>query len=360
MENRIGTLVPKMSVAGTRRDARGANRPLNEFSHSLASPLSAATVRGEESMSRIAAFLFTLVLLLAPASAATKAAKKPKTPSRSTTPAKPESPGIARPFPVDDNDPSVFPVVAAESVILCDATTGRVLYEKNADQIRAVASTQKLLTALVLAEAGDLYSQVRVEHEDTLCEPTKLGLKAGESYRRYDLLKILLIKSMNDVARCLARDNAGSVEAFATKMNAKAREIGMRNSRFVNPNGLTAPNQYSTARDMARLALFAYRNRVIRGIVSQPTLTWRSPAGKTTVFENTNKLMKYLGVCNGMKTGYTEAAGHCLVSSASEGGRQLVAVVLGDKRRDAIWTDSYRMLNWGLYQLKNQPAGTSN
>jgi D-alanyl-D-alanine carboxypeptidase len=98
---------------------------------------------------------------------------------------------------VDENDPSVFPVVAADSVILCDAVTGRVLYEKNPDQPRAVASTQKLLTALVIAEAGDLSAKVRLEREDGLCEPTKLGLKDGETYCRYDLLKILLIKSMN-------------------------------------------------------------------------------------------------------------------------------------------------------------------
>lgn len=302
-------------------------------------------------MSRLAAFILSLALLLAPADAATK-----KKPSRSTSPSKPESPGVARPFPMDDNDPSVFPVVAAESVILCDAATGRVLYSKNPDQIRAVASTQKLLTALIIADEGNLSAKVRVEREDGMCEPTKLGLKGGETYRRYDLLKILLIKSMNDVARCLARDNAGSIEAFADKMNAKAREIGMRHSHFVNPNGLTEPGQYSTARDMARLAMFAYRSRVLRGIVSQRTLTWTSADGKTTVFENTNKLMKYLGICNGMKTGYTEASGHCLVSSASEGGRHLVAVVLGDRRREAIWVDSYRMINWGLYQLKNQPA----
>ena len=308
-------------------------------------------------MSRLAAFFFTLALLLAPASADAKTAKKSSAPSRSTSPSKPESPGVARPFAVDDNDPSVFPEVAAESVILCDASTGRVLYEKNPDQLRAVASTQKLLTALVIAEGGDLSARVRVEREDGICEPTKLGLKAGETYRRYDLLKILLVKSMNDVARCLARDNAGSIEAFAEKMNAKAREIGMRNSHFVNPNGLPAADQHSSARDMARLALFAYRNRILRGIVNQRTITWQYADGKTAVFENTNKLMKYLGLCNGMKTGYTEAAGHCLVSSASDGGRHLVAVVLGDRRRDSIWVDSYRMLNWGFYQMKNQPAG---
>jgi D-alanyl-D-alanine carboxypeptidase (penicillin-binding protein 5/6) len=333
---------------------------MTRFVRCLASPLSTATVPQDYYMRRIAAFLFTLALLLAPASTEAKTAKKPTPAPRSTSPTKPESPGIARPFPVDDNDPSVFPEVAAASVILCDASTGRVLYEKNSDQLRGVASTQKLLTALVIAEAGDLSAQVRVEAEDGMCEPTKLGLKAGETYRRYDLLKILLIKSMNDVARCLARDNAGSIDAFAAKMNAKAREIGMRHSHFVNPNGLTDANQYSSARDMARLALFAYRNRVLRGIVSQRTIAWRSPSGKTTVFENTNKLMKYLGICNGMKTGYTEAAGHCLVSSATEGGRHVVAVVLGDHRRESIWTDSYRMINWGLYQLKNQPAGGSN
>ncbi|MEO6788571.1 MAG: D-alanyl-D-alanine carboxypeptidase family protein [Chthoniobacteraceae bacterium] len=303
-------------------------------------------------MIRLATFLFSLALLLAPSEAATR---KKSSGSQSN----PESPGIARPFAADDNDPSVFPEVAAQSVILCDAATGRVLYEKNADQPRQVASTQKLLTALIVAEAGDLSSKVHVEREDGICEPTKLGLKGGESYRRYDLLKVMLIKSMNDVARCLARDNAGSIEAFADKMNAKAREIGMRNSHFVNPNGLPVPGQHSSARDMARLALFAYRNRIIRGIVSQKTLTWQYPNGKTAVFENTNKLLKYIGICNGMKTGYTEGAGHCLVSSATDGGRHLIAVVLGDHRRDYIWQDSYRLFNWGFYQLKNMPAASN-
>ncbi len=305
-------------------------------------------------MTRIAAFFLSLALLLSPASAATR-----KPPSRATSPSAPETPGVVRPFAMDDNDPTVFPEVAAESVILCDASTGRVLYEKNADQPRAVASTQKLLTALIIAEAGDLSSNVRVDKTDGLCEPTKLGLKGGETYRRYELLKVLLIKSMNDVARCLARDNAGSIDAFADKMNAKARAIGMRNSNFINPNGLHAPGQHSTARDMARLALFAYRNRVIRGIVNDKTLEWHYPDGRVTVFENTNKLLKYLGLCNGMKTGYTEAAGHCLVSSASDGGRHLIAIVLGDRRREFIWVDSYRLFNWGFHQLKNMPAGNN-
>ncbi len=318
----------------------------------LAPPPADATVRKNHFMSRFAAFLLSLALLLAPASAATK-----KTPSKKSSPSKPESPGVARPFPMDDRDPSVFPDIIAEAVILCDASTGRVLYEKNADQLRAVASTQKLLTALIIAEAGDLSAKVRVEKVDGMCEPTKLGLKGGETYRRYDLLRILLIKSMNDVARCLARDNAGSIEAFADKMNAKAREIGMKQSNFVNPNGLNAAGQHSTARDMARLALFVYRSRILRGIVNQKTITWQYPDGRTDIFENTNKLMKYLGICNGMKTGYTGPAGHCLVSSAADGGRHLICVVLGDRNRENIWEDSYRMFNWGFHQMKNMPAG---
>ncbi len=328
---------------------------MNPSVRPLASRSPAATLRPQNFMSRLAAIFLTLALLLAPASAATK-----KKPSQTSSATKPESPGIARPFAVDENDPSVFPEVSAQSVILCDAATGRVLYEKNPDQLRPVASTQKLLTALIIAEAGDLSAKVLVDRADGMCEPTKLGLKGGETYRRYDLLKVLLIKSMNDVARCLARDNAGSIEAFADKMNAKAREIGMRNSHFANPNGLPAPDQHSSARDMARLALFAYRNRILRGIVSQRTLAWQYADGRTAVFENTNKLLKYIGICNGMKTGYTEAAGHCLVSSASDGGRHLIAVVLGDHRRDYIWQDSYRLFNWGFHQMKNMPAAAAN
>jgi D-alanyl-D-alanine carboxypeptidase (penicillin-binding protein 5/6) len=164
---------------------------------------------------------------------------------------------------------------------------------------------------------------------------------------------------MNDVARCLARDNAGSVAEFAGKMNAKAHDIGMRRSNFVNPNGLTEPNQYSTARDMARLAMHVYRNRVLRGIMATRNLAWRTPSGKVTSYENTNKLLKYFGLSNGMKTGYTEAAGHCLVSSASEDGKHLICVVLGERKRDDIWNDSYKLLSWGFSQMKAPAAATT-
>ena len=238
------------------------------------------------------------------------------------------------------------PAVTAGSVIVIDAATGQVLHEVNADKQRSVASTQKLFTALLVAEEGNLNAKVRVEASDTWVEPSMLYIKPGNVYARIDFLNILLVHSMNDVARALARDNAGSVEDFARKMNVRAAQLGMRNSHFVNPNGLPAPGQYSTARDMAKVAMMAYRNRTLREIVCQKAIEWQYNDGRTRVFETTNKVLKNFAACNGMKTGYTEAAGHCLISSATRGGRHIIVVALGDNKN--IWIDSYRLLNWGL------------
>ncbi len=130
------------------------------------------------------------------------------------------------------------PETRAKSVLVVNARTGVVLYEKNADQQRAAASTQKLLTALIIAERGFLDQRVVVAPTDTYAEPVKLNIKGGEVYQRIDLLRALLVKSPNDVARCLARDYAGSIEAFADVMNAKARQLGATHSHFLNPNGL--------------------------------------------------------------------------------------------------------------------------
>lgn len=299
---------------------------------------------------RSAAFLAVLVLALTPAVGATT---KKKSTTSSTTSKKSsgsvststKSPGIAEPFAADADGRA--PVVQAKSYIVLDARTGKVLHERNADVPRPVASTQKLLTGLIIAEDGGLDERVTVKSSDTWAEPTKLYMKPGEAYQRYKLLQILLIKSMNDVARCLARDNAGSVEMFAAKMNAKARSLGMSNSNFINPNGLPASGQYSTARDMAKVALAAYRNPVIRGIVKMKTIQWQKPSGGVTTYSNTNQVLKNWALCNGMKTGYTEASGFCLISSASYGGRDVIAIVLGCGR-GIQWSDSYKLLNWAL------------
>jgi D-alanyl-D-alanine carboxypeptidase (penicillin-binding protein 5/6) len=246
-------------------------------------------------------------------------------------------------------DPSgATPLTRAASVVVADAVNGQVLYEKNSNEMRQPASTQKLLTALVIVESGNLDKSLRVQLSDTQTEEVKLGVRPGEIYTRRELLQVLLVHSVNDVARALARDNAGSVEAFAVKMNAKAQELGMRHSHFVNPNGLPAPDQYSTARDMTRLALAAYRSPTIRGIVSTKSLNFQFANGRMQEYKNTNHVLRDYPYCTGMKTGYTQAAGHCLISSGSKNGREVIVVALGDKDRSWLWRDSCSLLAWGL------------
>lgn len=243
-----------------------------------------------------------------------------------------------------------IPKTRAAAVLVTDVRSGQVLYEKNADARRAAASTQKLLTALIVAETGYLDQSVMVRPTDTQAEPVKLNIKAGEVYQRIDLLRALLVKSPNDVARCLARDNAGSIEAFAARMNAKARALGATHSNFVNPNGLPIPDQYSTARDLAIIARAAYSNPTIRSIVCLPQVVFRYANGRTRELENTNKVLKRLSYCNGMKTGYTEAAGHCLIASGTIPGRDVIVVVLGDSKA-GVWRDASALLSWGLMSI---------
>jgi D-alanyl-D-alanine carboxypeptidase (penicillin-binding protein 5/6) len=156
----------------------------------------------------------------------------------------------------------------------------------------------------------------------------------------------MLVHSVNDVARCLARDNAGSLDGFADKMNEKAAQLGMNESHFVNPNGLPIPGQYSTARDMSRLAFAAYHNSIIRNIVCLKEVDFQYADGRVRKFDNTNHVLLKYSLCNGMKTGYTDAAGHCLISSASNGNREVISVVLGDN--GYVWRDSTALLEWGL------------
>src|SRR5438552_14407202 len=244
--------------------------------------------------------------------------------------------------------PGSVPKTGASSVIVINVSNGQVLYEKNPDQIRAPASTTKLLTGLIVAESGSLDRPVTVAQVDTFAEPVKLNIKPGDTYQRIDLLRALLVNSPNDVARCLARDNAGSVEAFAEVMNRRARELGAVNSHFVNPNGLPVPGQYSTARDLSLIARTAYANPTIRSIVCLPQLVLRYANGRPRELQNTNRLLRQLPYCNGMKAGYTEAAGKCLIASGSRPGREVIVVVLGDSS-SRVWRDASALLSWGLW-----------
>ncbi len=245
------------------------------------------------------------------------------------------------------------PTIRAASYLLLDARSGQHLAGRNFETARAVASTQKLVTALVVLDAGNLDKMVRVQASDVAVEPTRMGLKPGEVYSRRTLLYAFLVKSCNDIANVLARDNAGSISAFAAKMTAKARSLGCSNSNFKNPHGLTVPGQYSTARDMARVAMAAYRNGVIRDVVRRKYYTFHRADGRSVTVENTNDLLGVMPECNGMKTGYTVASGRCLISSAASGGREVILVQLGTKTK-YIWDDARLMMSWGLQRLRSR------
>lgn len=239
------------------------------------------------------------------------------------------------------------PPIGAPRAIVVDYASGRVLFQKNADARCAVASTQKLLTALCVIDKGNLNRSFQITKSDTWVEPTKLYIRPGEVYTRRKLLGAMLVKSGNDVARALARDNAGSETKFAAVMNRKARSLGMRHSHFLNPHGLTAKGQYSTARDMAICARAAYRNPTIRAITNTRAYTFKYSDGRSKRLENTNKVLKRLSYCNGLKTGTTRASGRCLISSGTLNGRTAIVVVLGAKT-STVWNDSEKLLRWAL------------
>jgi D-alanyl-D-alanine carboxypeptidase (penicillin-binding protein 5/6) len=251
--------------------------------------------------------------------------------------------------------PPTAPVTIASSAIMIDAKAGAVLFFKNPDIQRPVASTQKLLTALLIAEHGGLDNSVRVAPEDCEVEPTKLGFRSGEIYTKRQLLAAMLVHSCNDAAVCLARNDAGSIASFATLMNARAAQLGAVNSHFVNPNGLPKPGQYSTARDMSRIAFAAYHNSTLRDFMRLPGLLFTYSSGRQRFLEPTNRLVTRSSIFTGMKTGYTEMSGRCLVSSVSEGGKDIILVQLGGTHH-MLFDDAQRLLLWGLGQ-RMAPVG---
>ena len=280
-----------------------------------------------------------------------------KSPQKSTAKSKPNSAAksIAKPKPTPPPvplAPGELPLVA-RSAMLVDAKTGEVLYEKNPDEMEYPASATKILTALLVIERGELDKLVTIQIEDTKVEPSALDFKTGEQYARKHLLFALLLKSANDVALALARDNAGSVEAFAEKMNRRAEELGAGDSHFTNPHGLHDPHHFTTARDLACIARFAMQNPLFREIVCTPEIGM-ARGDDWVVMRNHNKLLKMLPGCNGVKTGFTRVAQQVLVSSAIRDGREVIAVVL-HTNHPGIWEDSKTLLEHGFEKLNLPP-----
>jgi D-alanyl-D-alanine carboxypeptidase (penicillin-binding protein 5/6) len=240
--------------------------------------------------------------------------------------------------------------VVAQSAAVVDSYSGDFLFAKNENAKQYPASSTKILTALIVIESGDLDHLVTVDLADTKVEPSSLGLKPGEQYTRRQLLFGLLLKSANDVAMALARDNAGSVSAFAEKMNLRAAQLGTTSSHFVNPHGLHDPNHYTTAHDLVLIGRAAMQQPLFREIVSTIYYTWRAPSGQIDQLRNHNRLLRHFAGCNGLKTGYTRIAQQVLVSSALRGGHEVISVVLHTDK-PGIWDDSKALLSYGLIKL---------
>lgn len=218
-------------------------------------------------------------------------------------------------------------VSAGEAVLDCES--GRVLYEHNADKQMPMASTTKILTAIIILEDCDLDAVVTVPPQAAGTEGSSIYLIAGEKITVRDLLYGLMLRSGNDCAVTLALYHSGTVEAFAACMNARAQTMGAVNSSFVNPHGLPAEGHYTTALDLARIAAYALRNASFREIVSAKE--WRTDGdGTETVrlFQNKNKMLYNYAGADGVKTGYTKEAGRCLVTSAERSGSRYVCVTL--------------------------------
>lgn len=258
-----------------------------------------------------------------------------------------ESLDIPRPLPPHD-----LVRVNAASAILMDAATGEVLFEQNADEPRPPASITKILTALVILERGNLADMVIVSPQAAGVGGYRLGLRRGQRISLHDLLAAILIRSANDAAMAAAEHVGRGAAGFVALMNAKAQALGMSHSHFENPHGLDEPGHVTTARDMARLTRVAMEQprfaALVRTRQANVTIWQPGPRGllpRVRTVQSHNRLLGRLDGADGVKTGYTDAAGQCLVASASRGEQRMIAVLLKDPQR---WTDAATLLEFGF------------
>ena len=235
----------------------------------------------------------------------------------------------------------IFPSVSAKSAILIDADSERVLLEKNACLRLPMASTTKIMTALVALERGDPDDTVTITADSVGIEGSSIYLTLGEELTLKELLYALLLASANDAATAIAIHISGSVDAFASLMNEKAAELSLTDTHFENPHGLDSKDHYTTAYDLARITAAALKNKTLAEIVS--TYKYNISGNRTLV--NHNKLLRQYDGCIGVKTGYTKSDGRCLVSAARRDGMTLIAVTLS---APDDWRDHSAMLDYGF------------
>jgi serine-type D-Ala-D-Ala carboxypeptidase (penicillin-binding protein 5/6) len=247
--------------------------------------------------------------------------------------------------------------------VLMDEGSGKILYAKNENKRLYPASTTKILTALIALEKGNLNDQVKVGTEVTMKtnDESTAGLRQGQVVPLKVLLRAMLLPSGNDAARTIAvyiakKDSGNSnmnpeegIRYFANLMNRKAKEVGATHSHFINPHGLHNPNHYSTAKDLAFIAREARKNLVFREIVSEEAYK-----NSSFTFYNRNELVNrssdnFFQGADGIKTGFTDQAGHCLVSSATRDGKNLISVVLHSSK-EGVYSDSTALLEYGFHK----------
>ena len=236
--------------------------------------------------------------------------------------------------------PCTAGAVSAQKAMMLDSQTGRVLYEKDAHSRSLIASCTKIMTALVVVEQCNVLDRVKIPKEAVGIEGSSMYLKEGEVLTIQELLYGLMLHSGNDAAVALAIYCGGTVEGFAELMNDKAHRLGLEGTHFENPHGLDSPNHYSTARDLAVLAAYAMKNPIFRQTVSTKSVR----VGERSL-TNHNKLLWRVDGADGVKTGYTKAAGRILVSSATRDGRRLICVTINDGND---WADHETLLNEGF------------
>lgn len=246
---------------------------------------------------------------------------------------------------------------ATAAVLMC-ADSGDVVYGKNMHQKLPMASTTKIMTALLLAEQPDLSKTVKVTEQMVTVEGSSMGLLPGDTVSYRDLLYGMLLASGNDAANTTAYILGGGVEGFAKLMNNKAKELGLENTNFVTPSGLDNDNHYTTAYDLGLLAAAALENPVFKEACSSSsaTLCYGDPPYNRTLKNHNRLLESYEGMI-GVKTGYTKKSGRCLVTAAERDGVCLVAVTLSDPDD---WNDHVKMLDYGFENVKKITFDNSN
>ncbi|MFD2168838.1 D-alanyl-D-alanine carboxypeptidase family protein [Tumebacillus lipolyticus] len=249
--------------------------------------------------------------------------------------------------------------ISATSAAVIDVQTGRVLYEKNGDEKMLIASLTKIITTIVAIESGvDLNSTVTVSNRASGKEGSSIYLKVGEKQKLIDLLYAVMLRSGNDAATAVAEHVGKTEQKFVEMMNQKAKELGLLGTHFANPHGLDQEAHYSTAHDMARITAYALRNPVFAEIVQTKvkSIPMQGESWDRKMYNKNKMLVRYEGA-DGVKTGYTKAAGRCLASSATKDGRQIAVLTL---KASSDWDDHARLLNYGFQKYQFLPIAKEN